>query len=371
MESGFAGAWTNARKTMLIHGGIRANGTPGPLHDLCLRGSKMIVFGGIGATNATLGDIYILDAGTLKWTKGVDGGASVARAYTACAVTNDMFVAWGGCDGALTTLTSNVTIVYNLKTNQWVSGYSPFPYVEPATPTGSAAGTPSGTGAGSVSETGTGSGTGTGAGSWSGGIIGGVVGGLAVIGVVVAVYVFRRRRQVNNDKTTTATSEPVTVDKDNNMYYNSDKVASHTDPNAPPTSDATSSTTPPQFHIFQPSSEAAPIYQLAFIDHHQRNQQQHQQEQQQMQTQNPQERRALKDPQTVVTVSPFPMTSAYATSTSSNPETNNSPSMTKVTSNGNSAELCQSATRNPHTPGDTELFAGVPIPERHPHTTPY
>ncbi|KAG0058518.1 hypothetical protein BGZ89_001214 [Linnemannia elongata] len=59
-------------------------------------GTKMILFGGFDQVGRALGDIYILDVATLKWTRGTDGGTTAARAYTACAVTNDLFVAWGG-----------------------------------------------------------------------------------------------------------------------------------------------------------------------------------------------------------------------------------------------------------------------------------
>ncbi|KAF9117575.1 hypothetical protein BGW39_002053 [Mortierella sp. 14UC] len=391
MESGFAGAWTNARKTMLIHGGVRANAVQDLLYEFipsndvpviqpviysgdaptarqghCMvsayGGTKMIVFGGIGASNSALGDIYVLDTSDLKWSKGADGGVSVARAYTACAVSNDMFVAWGGCDGAMATMTSNVTVVYNLKTNQWVSSYSPFPYVRT---TGSAAATPSGTGTGNGSSpTDTATGAESDGNSSSGGIIGGIVGGLAVIGIVVGLFIFRRRRQVNQASTTAAVSEPVTVGKDN-VYYNSDKGSPHTDPNAPPTSGG--GVVAPQYHIFQPStSESGSIYQLAYIDHHQQNQLLVQQQQQQKE----QERPPLKDPQTFNIDSPS--VTSYTPSTNSNAGTNTQPIMTTMTMNsGNSAELYQAASRNPHTPNDTQIFASVPILERHPHTLPY
>jgi hypothetical protein len=400
METGFAGAWTTARKSMLIHGGLRANVVQDMLYEFtpsndvsviqpiaysgdaptarqghCMisayGGTKMIVFGGIGASNTSLGDIYTLDTNTLKWSKGTDGGASVARAYTACAVSNDMFVAWGGCDGTMATVTSNITIVYNLKTNQWVSDYSPFPY---SGATKSVTALPSGTGTGGPTVTGTGGPDGN---SNLGGIIGGVIGGLAVIGIAIGLFIFRRRGKANQENTTIATSEPVTIGM-NNIHNNSEKNSPHTDPNSPPPSDSAENVAaPPQYHIFQPStSKSGPSYHLAFIDHHQQNQllaqqqQQQQAPQQQRQQQNEQEQPPPKAPQTFDTDTP-PFSSSYTPSTNSSAGTNTESTIRAMTNNVTSAEQYPPVVRNPHTPDDIQLFASIPIPERHPHTLPH
>ncbi|KAG0322778.1 hypothetical protein BGZ97_004091 [Linnemannia gamsii] len=107
-------------------------------------GTKMVLFGGFDQVGRALGDIFVLDVATLRWTRGTDGGATAARAYTACAITNDLFVAWGGVTldpqtGFASAVSENITIVYNLKTLQWQSTYHPEPYAPPqlvtATPT--------------------------------------------------------------------------------------------------------------------------------------------------------------------------------------------------------------------------------------------
>ncbi|KAG0295819.1 hypothetical protein BGZ96_010937 [Linnemannia gamsii] len=107
-------------------------------------GTKMILFGGFDQFGRELGDIYVLDVATLGWTRGTDGGATAARAHTACAITNDLFVAWGGVvtdpqTRFASAVSENITIVYNLKTLQWQSTYHPEPYAPPplviATPT--------------------------------------------------------------------------------------------------------------------------------------------------------------------------------------------------------------------------------------------
>ncbi|KAF9137695.1 hypothetical protein BG015_002637 [Linnemannia schmuckeri] len=119
MDSGFAGSWSVERERMYIHGGIQANVLQSVLYEFlpsndapliqfvptsgdaptarqghCMvsayGGAKIIVFGGFGNGNTPLGDIYILESNSTKWVKGTDGGASAARAHTACAVTNDL-----------------------------------------------------------------------------------------------------------------------------------------------------------------------------------------------------------------------------------------------------------------------------------------
>ncbi|KAF9128427.1 hypothetical protein BGW39_005051 [Mortierella sp. 14UC] len=131
-------------------------------------GTKMILFGGFDQSGRALDDIYILDVSSLKWTKGTPGGPTVARGCASCAVTNDYFVVWGGAVPALasstvTVVSQNVTLVYNLVTNQWVDEYFPDPYVLPP-PAVTAVTPPSGTGTGSgFNPTGTDTSAGSGA----------------------------------------------------------------------------------------------------------------------------------------------------------------------------------------------------------------
>ncbi|KAG0375196.1 hypothetical protein BGX24_009430, partial [Mortierella sp. AD032] len=82
-------------------------------------GAKMILFGGYEGGNP-LDDIYILDVESMKWTKGTPGGPTVARGGASCAVTNDLFVAWGGASRTstsleLTTVTQNVAILHQIQ----------------------------------------------------------------------------------------------------------------------------------------------------------------------------------------------------------------------------------------------------------------
>ncbi|KAF9949330.1 hypothetical protein BGZ72_008869 [Mortierella alpina] len=161
---------------------------PPPRRSACMvsayNGAKIVVFGGLSQlANSALSDIYVLDVATMTWTKGADAGGPSARTEAACAVTNDLFIAWGGA-GVNTVITSNLTVIYNLKRNIWQSTYSPKP--DPGPTPSSGAG--SGNGSGNTSESK----------SNMGAIIGGVVGGIVVIALVIGFFLYRRKQ--NNKK---------------------------------------------------------------------------------------------------------------------------------------------------------------------------
>ncbi|KAK3839953.1 MAG: hypothetical protein J3R72DRAFT_476137 [Linnemannia gamsii] len=198
---------------------VKVFGTiPTARYDHCMveayNGTKMILFGGYGA-GKYLDDIYILEIATMKWTKGTSGGPTVARRRASCAVTNDLFVAWGGAveDPAVSSMTAvgqNITIVYNLITNQWQDTYSPDPYVPPPPPTVT---TPPKSGTGGGGGGGAGGAVPTGA---DGeplktsmptttiiGIAGGVAAFVLVVAIGFAIFCCRRRRQRSEVATTT------------------------------------------------------------------------------------------------------------------------------------------------------------------------
>ncbi|KAF9912724.1 hypothetical protein EC991_009460 [Linnemannia zychae] len=225
VDNGFAGCWSSSRNSLFLHGGtvgspveiyqktlyefIPSNpkyttiadtgAAPSARFGHCMveayGGTKMVLFGGVDQTSAALSDIYILDVEKLSWKAGKVGGAGVGRTYAACAVSNDMFVAWGGATrigNNFVALTSNLTVVYNLKTGEWQSTFSPARVVIP-TSTTSGALRPSS----SIDEkTDDGS-------SSSGALMGGIVGGLAAIGAIAGLLVYRRRaarKQQKRDK---------------------------------------------------------------------------------------------------------------------------------------------------------------------------
>ncbi|KAG0292699.1 hypothetical protein BGZ97_005525 [Linnemannia gamsii] len=197
MNGGFAAVWSTKRSSILVHGGFNKAKTvlqralyeyipiteqytpisdkgdiPPPRYGHCMveayGGSKIVLFGGVTDLSPTSADIFIFDVATLTWTQGQTGDSTVGRVYAACAVTNDMFVAWGGA----TRLNNNFnvvkipTVVYNLKTNgngAWQKTYSPDSVV--VAPSHVAA------------------------------IVGGVIGGVFLIFFMVGVFVVYRRKQ--------------------------------------------------------------------------------------------------------------------------------------------------------------------------------
>ncbi|KAF9128430.1 hypothetical protein BGW39_005054 [Mortierella sp. 14UC] len=95
-------------------------------------GTKMVLFGGTTQENVTTGEVFVLDVATLTWTKGkATGGAamSASRMFASCAVTNEMFVAYGGVTVDHGTkgwsMVKEPLVVYNLKTGEWQARFDP------------------------------------------------------------------------------------------------------------------------------------------------------------------------------------------------------------------------------------------------------
>ncbi|KAG0054679.1 hypothetical protein BGZ89_002592, partial [Linnemannia elongata] len=140
--------------------------SPGKLASHCMvpaeGGRKMIVFGGSKETGSTIvpeGGIYILDVPSWTWSQGTSVNSSDFRAAMACSVAADNFIAWGGTNGDKVL---GSMIIYNLRSQQWTTRFSPG---------GSSAGTSS-----------------------VGGIIGGSVAAAVVVGAIAGYVVYRRRR---------------------------------------------------------------------------------------------------------------------------------------------------------------------------------
>ncbi|KAF9365794.1 hypothetical protein BGX34_008254 [Mortierella sp. NVP85] len=93
-------------------------------------GSKVVLFGGYPeGLKTTVGDIFILDVQTLTWKKGTSAPQD-ARRSSACAISNDYFIAWGGqvdvdqpSNGTLATPPKRITLLYDLRADKWVSDY--------------------------------------------------------------------------------------------------------------------------------------------------------------------------------------------------------------------------------------------------------
>ncbi|CAO3563814.1 unnamed protein product [Mortierella alpina] len=112
---------------------------PGDIAAHCMvsahNGTKLIVFGGYTIGKQVLGSIYILDVGSMVWTRGQNTEPSMIRSDMACTVAGDSFIAWGGEYIGERIAGLGTPIIYNLKTNTWTTQFSPFPQssVSPST----------------------------------------------------------------------------------------------------------------------------------------------------------------------------------------------------------------------------------------------
>jgi hypothetical protein len=92
-------------------------------------GSKLVLFGGRTSADMpsqTLDDIYILDVLTRTWKKGPSVKSVNGRYGAACAISNDYLIVWGGetVNGTNRAAPQDVTMVYDLSSDTWVSAYS-------------------------------------------------------------------------------------------------------------------------------------------------------------------------------------------------------------------------------------------------------
>ncbi|KAG0339063.1 hypothetical protein BG000_002912 [Podila horticola] len=114
--------------------------TPPPREQHCMvsAGGKRVLFGGFAKRDVAvvLSDIWILDLTSWIWTQGTDAGASNARANHVCGYSNGQFIVWGG-RGKDTIVTNNVTMIYNLDTQAWITTFVPNPAVVTTTTTAS------------------------------------------------------------------------------------------------------------------------------------------------------------------------------------------------------------------------------------------
>ncbi|KAF9987511.1 hypothetical protein BGZ65_003292 [Modicella reniformis] len=120
-----SGGWSDLDVT--VRGDI-----PTPRTRSCLvsahDGSKLVLFGGEDiSTKQSLNDIHILDVETLTWTKGPVVDPENGRAASACAVSNNHFIVWGGINSIASSpsFPRNTTLVFDLTTAAWTLDYVP------------------------------------------------------------------------------------------------------------------------------------------------------------------------------------------------------------------------------------------------------
>jgi len=157
-------------------------------------GNTVVVYGGRSPytpttpTNFT-NTFFVLDVPTGKWTQGPNGDL---RAYMACIIVGDQFIAWGGTDGVNTwDITPKI---FDLTKMLWVTNYTAPSYYLNAPKSSSGAATSPGSTSTTLPRPGS-SGSSTSKSSNMGAILGGALGGLAVIGLAGAVFWYLKRKE--------------------------------------------------------------------------------------------------------------------------------------------------------------------------------
>ncbi|KAF9142471.1 hypothetical protein BG015_000844 [Linnemannia schmuckeri] len=148
---GYTWTWCPSRKTFILFGGKPGADPTAPyLHEFqpktnkwtemnttgdvpprligsCMepayKGTKMILFGGLGIDSVATGSIYILDLPAMVWSKGPDLDALQNRSHMACGVSGDNFLVFGGIrrtDPANIFKVDPIPLIYNIYSKLWV-----------------------------------------------------------------------------------------------------------------------------------------------------------------------------------------------------------------------------------------------------------
>jgi len=145
---GFAVAWSVEYKSMYYFGGTvdglfvfskstgqwsnpTTTGTiPPPRMNPCLvsiEGGKrlMMASGRLKTNNASLDDIYTLDIATLSWVAGPSVARKDIRDGSACGLSNNQLVMWGGKynEPLSSTMASTTPLIFNITDNKWTTSY--------------------------------------------------------------------------------------------------------------------------------------------------------------------------------------------------------------------------------------------------------
>ncbi|KAF9916891.1 hypothetical protein BX616_002504 [Lobosporangium transversale] len=192
-------------------------------------GAKMVYFGGYSREfSNTLSDIHILDVATMTWTSGPSIIEANRRSGAACAVSNGQFIAWGGVQITATndSFAPMNPVIFNLKTNTWVSRYVAPPPSKTTTTqrtTATSSLQPSSTAGNSTSPN---DNKATNEGKTEGGsripiILGAVIGVLVVVVVVGGLFWYRARRRRSADDGNSLAQKAGSDDGSDNVTTNS------------------------------------------------------------------------------------------------------------------------------------------------------
>ncbi|KAF9363282.1 hypothetical protein BGX34_004498 [Mortierella sp. NVP85] len=145
---GFAVAWSVEYKSMYYFGGTvdglfvyskltgqwsnpTTTGTiPPPRMNPCLvsidGGKKLVMASGYSRTfNSSLDDIYTLDIATLSWVAGPSVARKDIRDGSACGLSNNQLIMWGGKynEPLSSTMASTTPLIFNITANKWTTSY--------------------------------------------------------------------------------------------------------------------------------------------------------------------------------------------------------------------------------------------------------
>ncbi|KAK3821453.1 MAG: hypothetical protein J3Q66DRAFT_151956 [Benniella sp.] len=145
---GFAVAWSVEYKSMYYFGGTvdglfvyskltgqwsnpATTGTiPPPRMNPCLvsidGGKKLMMASGYSRTfNSSLEDIYTLDIATLSWVAGPSIARKDIRDGSACGLSNNQLIMWGGKynEPLSSTMASTTPLIFNITANKWTTSY--------------------------------------------------------------------------------------------------------------------------------------------------------------------------------------------------------------------------------------------------------
>ncbi|KAF9201768.1 hypothetical protein BGZ49_008018 [Haplosporangium sp. Z 27] len=124
----YSAIWSTQRNSILVQGGhvVAANGSANQqLYEYSPATGTWTAIATTGQSPGAIENHCIVpDLSTMSWTKGSDVDPSLARSNMACTVSADEFVAWGGDQYGNISESLGTPIIYNLKTNKWVTQFS-------------------------------------------------------------------------------------------------------------------------------------------------------------------------------------------------------------------------------------------------------
>ncbi|KAG0377367.1 hypothetical protein BGX24_006256 [Mortierella sp. AD032] len=151
-------------------------------------GTKIVIYGGYFGNETVANDLWVLDVVASTWTRG-RSGPKLSRAT--CTIAGDQFLLWGGTAMEYSVVPSKKVLIYNLTSSKYITQYTPPPFYKDLKPPPPLTRTtaPWETNSPTINKVVDGPslpiGTAVGAG----------IAALALLGVIAALFIIRRRRR--------------------------------------------------------------------------------------------------------------------------------------------------------------------------------